>query len=221
MSAFEQSLSNMTQRFHHLSATAERKDDELTDLRQTIELLRKQSIQAGLTSAHMQSMGVQSNNAMGLAGTAPHTGHMSKTSNCNTSPMHNASAAHGYTTGTPIRGLPQSSSSTGGEIAMAAGRHLSSDSMCSLNSISSGCSAQEKKKKKGWVSGYRNIISTHIMLLNHRFSLLHSCEARSPRPSRGMQKSPRLVDTLRGWEIPQKTVTLLVHHQILDCHHLD
>lgn len=30
-------------------------------MRQTIELLRKQSIQAGLTSAHMQSMGVQAN----------------------------------------------------------------------------------------------------------------------------------------------------------------
>lgn len=30
-------------------------------MRQTIELLRKQSIQAGLTSAHMQSMGVQVN----------------------------------------------------------------------------------------------------------------------------------------------------------------
>lgn len=30
-------------------------------MRQTIELLRKQSIQVGLTSAHMQSMGVQGN----------------------------------------------------------------------------------------------------------------------------------------------------------------
>lgn len=30
-------------------------------MRQTIELLRKQSIQAGLTTAHMQSMGVQVN----------------------------------------------------------------------------------------------------------------------------------------------------------------
>lgn len=32
-------------------------------------------------------------------------------------------------------------------------RHHSTDSMCSLNSLSSGCSAQDKnKKKKGWVS---------------------------------------------------------------------
>lgn len=36
-------------------------ESEITEMRQTIELLRKQSIQAGLTSAHMQSMGVQVN----------------------------------------------------------------------------------------------------------------------------------------------------------------
>lgn len=38
-----------------------RQESEITEMRQTIELLRKQSIQAGLTSAHMQSMGVQAN----------------------------------------------------------------------------------------------------------------------------------------------------------------
>ncbi|KAK7793538.1 hypothetical protein R5R35_002523 [Gryllus longicercus] len=56
VSAFEQSLSNMTQRLQHLTSTAERKDSELLELRQTIELLRKQSVEAGLTSAHLQSM---------------------------------------------------------------------------------------------------------------------------------------------------------------------
>ncbi|KAJ9581339.1 hypothetical protein L9F63_023483, partial [Diploptera punctata] len=56
VSAFEQSLSNMTQRLQHLTSTAERKDSELLELRQTIELLRKQSVEAGLTSAHIQSM---------------------------------------------------------------------------------------------------------------------------------------------------------------------
>lgn len=31
-------------------------------------------------------------------------------------------------------------------------RHLSTDSVCSINSMSSNCSAQDKnKKKKGWV----------------------------------------------------------------------
>ncbi|XP_063244116.1 protein sickie isoform X2 [Bacillus rossius redtenbacheri] len=56
VSAFEQSLSNMTQRLQHLTSTAERKDSELLELRQTIELLKKQSVEAGLTSAHIQSM---------------------------------------------------------------------------------------------------------------------------------------------------------------------
>ncbi|XP_059615180.1 protein sickie isoform X2 [Phlebotomus argentipes] len=112
VSAFEQSLSNMTQRFNQLSASAERKDSELTDLRQTIELLRKQSIQAGLTSAHMQSMGVQAS--------------------CQPAKSEHKSA---------------NSTSTGTDMQ----RHHSSDSMCSLNSISSGCSTQDKKKKKGWL----------------------------------------------------------------------
>ncbi|XP_055681373.1 protein sickie isoform X4 [Lutzomyia longipalpis] len=112
VSAFEQSLSNMTQRFNQLSASAERKDSELTDLRQTIELLRKQSIQAGLTSAHMQSMGVQAN--------------------CQ-----------------PVKSEKSISSTTSTGTDMQ--RHHSSDSMCSLNSISSGCSTQDKKKKKGWL----------------------------------------------------------------------
>ncbi|VVC29274.1 Hypothetical protein CINCED_3A005783 [Cinara cedri] len=47
VSAFEQSLSNMTQRLQQLTATAEKKDHELHELRQTIEVLRKQSADSG------------------------------------------------------------------------------------------------------------------------------------------------------------------------------
>lgn len=115
MAAFEQSLSNMTQRLQQLSATAERKDSELTDMRQTIELLRKQSIQAGLTTAHMQSMGNEQQN-----------NRMSTMTNC-------------------IEATPPPAPSA------TLQRHASSESMCSLNSLSSGCSAQDKKKKTGWL----------------------------------------------------------------------
>ncbi|XP_058840780.1 protein sickie-like [Topomyia yanbarensis] len=107
----------MTQRLQMLTATTEKKDSEILDMRQTIELLRKQSIQAGLTTAHMQSMGVQVNGQVNGNGNTDQT-----------------------MTAPP---LPP-----GAEIQ----RHHSSDSMCSLNSVSSGCSAQDKKKKKGWVS---------------------------------------------------------------------
>ncbi|XP_035704114.1 protein sickie isoform X4 [Folsomia candida] len=59
VAAFEQSLSNMTQRIQSLTCSAEqkvrRKDTELLELRQTIELLRKQSIEAGLTVASMNT----------------------------------------------------------------------------------------------------------------------------------------------------------------------
>ncbi|UYV80357.1 NAV2 [Cordylochernes scorpioides] len=56
VSAFEQSLSNMTSRLQHLTATAEQKDSELHELRQTIEALKKQSAEAGLSKVALQSM---------------------------------------------------------------------------------------------------------------------------------------------------------------------
>ncbi|XP_026828605.1 uncharacterized protein LOC105282273 [Ooceraea biroi] len=57
VSAFEQSLSNMTQRLQQLTATAEKKDSELQELRETIERLRKQSAEAGLNNAPPASNG--------------------------------------------------------------------------------------------------------------------------------------------------------------------
>ncbi|XP_022909425.1 protein sickie isoform X3 [Onthophagus taurus] len=48
VAAFEQSLSSMTQRLQHLTATSEKKDSELTELRAAMESLRVQSLQAGI-----------------------------------------------------------------------------------------------------------------------------------------------------------------------------
>ncbi|KAL4706878.1 hypothetical protein ACJJTC_010112, partial [Scirpophaga incertulas] len=121
VSAFEQSLSNMTQRLQQLTATAERKDSELTELRQTIELLRKQSIQAGLTTAHMQSMGIRAD-GVNVTGQEP-----------------SAQAQ---------QSSPQRTQTGNGAIT----RHLSTDSVSSINSLSSGSSMphDKKHKKKGW-----------------------------------------------------------------------
>ncbi|XP_045507322.1 protein sickie isoform X2 [Colias croceus] len=124
VSAFEQSLSNMTQRLQQLTATAERKDSELTELRQTIELLRKQSIQAGLTTAHMQSMGIRAD-GVNVTGQDPIPSQTQQSS-----PQRLAQASNGAIT-----------------------RHLSTDSVSSINSLSSGSSAphDKKHKKKGWL----------------------------------------------------------------------
>jgi len=132
VTAFEQSLSNMTNRLQQLTATAERKDGELTDMRQTIELLRKQSIQAGLTTAHMQSMGVQTQGqGTGLQPGQP-----------------------GSDQKPPASGA-QRTNNNNGTLTLGMQRQHSTDSMCSLNSISSGCSAAQDKnkanKKKGWL----------------------------------------------------------------------
>ncbi|EDW75949.2 uncharacterized protein Dwil_GK14929 [Drosophila willistoni] len=134
VTAFEQSLTNMTNRLQQLTATAERKDGELTDMRQTIELLRKQSIQAGLTTAHMQSMGVQ---------TQANQNQLQNTSD------QKPPQGPCRTTGMNVNG----NGNMAGGLAMQ--RQHSTDSMCSLNSISSGCSAAHDKnkanKKKGWL----------------------------------------------------------------------
>ncbi|XP_045513406.1 protein sickie isoform X3 [Pieris brassicae] len=124
VSAFEQSLSNMTQRLQQLTATAERKDSELTELRQTIELLRKQSIQAGLTTAHMQSMGIRADGVNVTGQELP------QPPNQQSSPQRLAQTGNGAIT-----------------------RHLSTDSVSSINSLSSGSSVphDKKHKKKGWL----------------------------------------------------------------------
>ena len=48
VSAFEQSLANMTSRLHQITKTAEKKDSELAELRKTIEKLRQTGADAGL-----------------------------------------------------------------------------------------------------------------------------------------------------------------------------
>jgi neuron navigator 2 len=95
-------------------------------MRQTIELLKKQSIQAGLTSAHIQSMGQKVNNG------SPTKKHSQNGLNNNYNNNEDA-----------IQVLNENGNMQ---------RHLSTDSVCSINSIGSNCSTQDKKKKKGWVS---------------------------------------------------------------------
>lgn len=139
----------MTQRLQQLSATAERKDGELMEMRQTIELLRKQSIQAGLTSAHIQSM---TNNDQQV------NNRLSSTNSIESTPSN----------GTASKVSTQSSIALAGSHSNALlERHLSSDSMCSLNSISSGCSTQDKNKKKtGWLrTSFKKAFSRNAKLV--------------------------------------------------------
>ncbi|KAG0703727.1 Neuron navigator 2 [Chionoecetes opilio] len=55
VAAFEQSLTNMTNRLQKLTASSEQKDSEVSELRRTIDALRQQSVDAGLTVACLQS----------------------------------------------------------------------------------------------------------------------------------------------------------------------
>lgn len=98
-------------------------------MRQTIELLRKQSIQAGLTQAHMQSMGVQVNGSSAKI--------------VNGSPTKINGQQQEQQQQQQQQQYPQNGNMQ---------RQHSTDSMCSVNSNgSNGSSSQEKKKKKGWV----------------------------------------------------------------------
>ncbi|CAB4066554.1 NAV2 [Lepeophtheirus salmonis] len=52
VAAFQQSLTNMSNRLHHLTLTAEQKDSELNDLRQTIDKIRQSGVDVGLISSN-------------------------------------------------------------------------------------------------------------------------------------------------------------------------
>ncbi|XP_055385781.1 protein sickie-like isoform X2 [Condylostylus longicornis] len=142
VSAFEQSLSNMKQRLQQLTETTERKDSELTDMRQTIELLRKQSIQAGLTSAHIQSMGLQSQISTDQITNSPR-----KQSAPDNLEYHNKQTANG---GTNISSMPRDSITS--NLLEIQQNNTTRGSICSLNSITSvNSTTQDKKKKKSWL----------------------------------------------------------------------
>lgn len=122
----DQDMATLQQRLQHMSAQSEHKDSNIMGMRQTIELLRKQAIEAGLTSAHIQSMSKDHSTNHSIDSTP--------SSNYGILTVSSASPdAAASVTNPPIN------------------RHHSSDSMCSLNSLSSRCSAQDKKKKTGWL----------------------------------------------------------------------
>ncbi|XP_070506667.1 protein sickie-like isoform X5 [Chironomus tepperi] len=157
VNAFEKSLATMTNRLQSLTAATEKKESEITEMRQTIELLKKQSIQAGLTSAHIESMGVQMN------------------VNGNGSPTKKS-----------INGSHESGLQNGNGTMQ---RQLSTDSVCSINSLSSNCSTQDKKKKKGWLrSSFTKAFSRNakISKTNRQMSLngnLSESKASLPPPT--------------------------------------
>ena len=64
VAAFEQSLANMTSRLQQLTATAEKKDVELTDLRRTIELLRQSGKEVGLIGGNKNRQTMKSNDSL-------------------------------------------------------------------------------------------------------------------------------------------------------------
>ncbi|KAK3096611.1 hypothetical protein FSP39_001694 [Pinctada imbricata] len=143
VAAFEQSLSNMTARLQHLTSTAEQKDSELNELRATIEALKRQS-GLSIPDPTILSPGA------GRRHTSP--GMVSKDLTSTPIHHHHPPSSHGSR---GFHTLPLSE----GRIT----RQLSTDSVSSINSLSSACSvtsqqsaatdgdAGKRKKKKGWL----------------------------------------------------------------------
>ncbi|XP_070379377.1 neuron navigator 3 isoform X5 [Dermacentor albipictus] len=144
VAAFEQSLSNMTSRLQHLTVTAEQKDSELTELRSTIEALKKQSAEAGLTKMALQSMAAVQRSMAPANGAPPGGGGGGGSTNL----------VRRHTFNTP------KDAAAGALQDQHMSRQLSADSMSSVNSASSACSnastrheescKNKHKKKKGW-----------------------------------------------------------------------
>ncbi|XP_043276440.1 protein sickie isoform X2 [Venturia canescens] len=151
--AFEQSLSNMNQRLKQLTATAEKKDSELQELRDTIERLRKQSAEAGLNGA---------------------------TSNGR---RHTLGDSDSGTTG--CAGYSNNQTPT-----MA--RQLSADSVTSLNSLSSACSASSHRKKKGWLGSFSKKFSRARKNRHGSVSDAEDCKDGNTMGDLSAPNSPRL-----------------------------
>ncbi|XP_069128702.1 neuron navigator 3-like isoform X3 [Argopecten irradians] len=161
VAAFEQSLSNMTNRLQHLTCTAEQKDSELNELRVTIEALKRQS---GLNIPDP----VISPNA-GRRHTSP-----GMVANC--SPQQHPSPHH--TPGRAFHTLPM-------PLEGRMTRQMSTDSVSSINSMSSACSMTsqqsaatdgdigKKKKKKGWL---RSSFSKAFSRKKNRNGSMSDCE---------------------------------------------
>ncbi|XP_063702776.1 protein sickie isoform X1 [Culicoides brevitarsis] len=212
VSAFEQSLSNMTTRLQQLTATTEKKDSEILEMRQTIELLRKQSIQAGLTTAHMQSMGVKNQNNVAANSQQQQNTPQTQQQQANNAQMKNTNSTE------HVGRLPSSESTLQ--------RHLSSDSMCSLNSISSGCS-NDKKKKKGWLRSSfskafsRNAKITKVDRSNRQMSshsnLGSNTDVSSQHSHVMSPELPPKMPTMENNHVePQKPVTIIDNANPID-----
>lgn len=170
-------------------------------MRQTIELLRKQSIQAGLTQAHMQSMGVQVNVNGSSAKVV--NGSPVKTNGQQEQQHHQQQQQQ-------IHHQQQQLQQQNGNMQ----RQHSTDSMCSVNSNgSNGSSSQEKKKKKGWVC--LDIFMSCLLLKYFYYSICHfssmySFEVPSQKLSHVMPKLPRQI---AKQIIPIRNHHYLPHHK--------
>ncbi|XP_078326056.1 neuron navigator 2-like isoform X7 [Crassostrea virginica] len=200
VAAFEQSLSNMTARLQHLTSTAEQKasdkvrlrskqekDSELNELRATIEALKRQS-GLSIPDPTILSPGA------GRRHTSPG---MVNTNDYISSPLHSIhqqSPHHGNRPGFNTLPMP-----TEGRIT----RQLSTDSVSSINSLSSACStasqqsaatdgeAGRRKKKKGWL---RSSFSKAFSRKKNKSGSMSDCEVDlgNPRSNFSAPNSPLL-----------------------------
>ncbi|XP_076347890.1 uncharacterized protein LOC143245425 [Tachypleus tridentatus] len=125
VAAFEQSLSNMTNRLHNLTVSAEQKDSELGELRSTVDALSNQSTEAGFTKMALQSMPAVQRSINGTSLVRRHT--------------FNNTKEHAIQEHKISRQKSTDSMS-------------SANSISSRNSgFGDQCDGKNKKKKKGWL----------------------------------------------------------------------
>ncbi|CAG0886479.1 unnamed protein product [Darwinula stevensoni] len=173
VAAFEQSLSNMTQRLQHLTSNSEKKEHELGELKATIDILRKQGNDAGLNlqsrtgtstwtstraSTGPGSRSVGSSMGMGMG--SPWKGAWSPPPHAEASLTLGLARRHTFNSNKDTVS-PTSPIGVGGSMS----RQLSTDSVSSLSSACSGVSHASnaspsntpespdarKKKKRSWL----------------------------------------------------------------------
>ncbi|XP_064118223.1 neuron navigator 3-like isoform X3 [Macrobrachium nipponense] len=172
VAAFEQSLTNMTNRLQQLTATSEQKDSEVMELRKTIEALRQQSVDAGLTVACLQSTFPAQHHHSTPSPTRHHNHHPSHPPNIASCSVLNVTTSS--RSSSPEKSghhdLARRHTFTGNckdlvvcEFNDSGGKLVRGTSVESVSSLSSACSAtshtsnhdksdsSKSSKKKGWL----------------------------------------------------------------------
>nr|CAD7452239.1 unnamed protein product [Timema tahoe] len=177
-------LQDAQEKVHTLTNQLSTNDTEMIELRQTIELLRKQSVEAGLTSAHIQSMSPS----------------LVRRHTINTEPTPTTTDANNTNILRQLSADSVSSINSLSSICSLAGSPLALDGLCKkkkrgwLRSSFSKAFSRSKKNRNGSVSDVEDSRGIHSDLSAPSSPLLNAPHQMNGAPIKGSQSSSAIYE---------------------------